>query len=100
MRCWLIRQRDGSATTTKAVNIVGLVAAADLERSVYTANGTPLIHVDFDSLVIDEARARELPLFRLAECVSAKIIHERICDAFRAAKIPHLDFVPPEDWMG
>jgi hypothetical protein len=84
-----------------AVNIVGLVAAADLGQSEYEApSGTPIVDVDFDSLVIDEKRAGDLLMFRLAECITAIIIHERIKQALEAAKIPHLDFLPPEEWIG
>lgn len=84
----------------KAVNILGLISAADMEQSIYTAHGKPLIDVDFEKLVIDEVRARDIMLFRLAECVSAKVIHERVRDAIERAGIPHLDFVRPEDWQG
>lgn len=84
----------------KAVNIIGLVAAADLGKSVYsTRGGPPLIDADFDKLVIDEAKTHGQSMFRLAECVSAKVVHKRVKEALEK-KHPYLNFVPPEDWMG
>src|SRR4051812_24648348 len=40
-------------TNYKAINIIGVVSAADLSKSVYEAHGRPLVDVDFDSLAID-----------------------------------------------
>src|SRR5207248_197168 len=37
-------------TNYKAVNIIGVVAAADLSKSTYQAHGRPMVDVDFDSL--------------------------------------------------
>jgi len=87
-----------SLTNYKAVNVLGLVAAADLKRSKHTAHGPALVDVDFDSVVIDELKARDLPLFRLAECVTAVVIHKRVMRAL--ATIQGLNFVPPEEWIG
>lgn len=85
----------------KAVNIIGLVAAADLPSSTYeAASGSPVIDVDFESLVIDENKAHGLPMFRLAECVTAIIIHERVRKKLEEANIRHLDFIKPEEWFG
>lgn len=84
----------------KVVNIVGVIAAADLDKSVYRAYGTPLFDVEFDSLVIDESKARGALMFRLAENISGIIIHEQVKAALENASIPYLDFTPPEDWLG
>jgi hypothetical protein len=74
---------DGTVHTNyKAVNILGLVAAADMEKSVATVHdGIPLIDVDFDELVIDEKKTKEIQLFRLAESTNAVLVHERLRDA-------------------
>jgi len=88
-------------TNYKAVNIVGVVACADLAQSVYQApSGSALVDTDFDSLAIDEARALGLSMFRLAECVTAILVHERVRRYLEAAGIPHLDFHEPQDWIG
>ena len=84
----------------KAVNIIGLVRAADLSKSAYVARrDPPLIDTDFDKLAIDEAKAHDLPLFRLGECVSAKLIHRRVKENLEK-RHPYLDFIEPENWMG
>jgi hypothetical protein len=85
----------------KAVNIIGAVAAADLGKSNYSApSGTALVDTDFDSLAIDEKKAKGLLMFRLAECVTAIIIDERVRQQLERDKIPYLDFLDPKDWMG
>ncbi len=88
-------------STFKAVNILGLVASANLSESEHTIHsGTALIDVDFDSLVIDEERTRGFLIFRLAECVSAIIIHESVKEKLVQSGIDHLDFVEPANWIG
>lgn len=74
---------DGSIITNyKAVNVLGLVAAADMEKSIATVhNGIPLIDVDFDELVIDEKKTKGIKMFRLAESNNAVLIHETLRDA-------------------
>lgn len=71
---------DGSIHTNyKAVNILGLVKAADLEKSDATVHdGMPLIDVDFDKTVLDETKTHGLELFRLAESITSIMIHERV----------------------
>ncbi len=83
-----------------AVNIVGLVACVDFDQSDYTAHGEPLIDVDFDGLTIDKSRTHEKYIFRLAESVSGIVVHEKIKSALESARIPYLDFILPEDWIG
>lgn len=84
----------------KLVNIIGVVAAADLAKSVHTAHGAPLFDVDFDSLVIDEKKARGGLMFRLAENVSGIVVHESAKDAVQKTGIDYLDFVPTHKWFG
>jgi hypothetical protein len=85
----------------KAVNVIGLVAAADLGKSKWKAtSGEPLIDADFDSLAIDEAKTQGALMFRLAECVSAIVIHQRVKQSLEGAGIQYLDFVDPAKWIG
>lgn len=66
----------------KAVNILGLVAAADMQKSIATVHdGIPLIDVDFDELVIDEKKTKGIKMFRLAESTNAILVHESLRDA-------------------
>jgi hypothetical protein len=72
-------------THYKAVNILGLVAAADMSKSVATVHdGIPLIDVDFDELVIDEKKTNGIKMFRLAESTNAILVHESLRDALIA----------------
>lgn len=74
---------DGSIHSNyKAVNVLGLIAAADMDKSVATVHdGIPLIDVDFDELVVDETKTKNIQLFRLAESSNAILVHERLRDA-------------------
>ncbi len=87
-------------TNYKAVNIVGLASVADLGKSDFRAHGTPLIDVDFDSVAIDSAKATNLLVFRLAEAVSAIVVHEKVRQGIDAHGIVGLDWIHPGDWIG
>ena len=83
----------------KVVNVVGVVACADLGKSTYTTSGAPLIDVSFDSLAIDEKRAGGLLLFRLAESLSAIIVHERVKSHLLAKGFDMLTFRDPAKYV-
>ncbi len=82
-----------------AFNIIGKIAAADMERSVFEAPEGGLVAVHFDTLVIDSARALEVPVFRLAESTSGIVVHHTIKTAIEAAGIDTLEFLAPEEWV-
>ena len=84
----------------KAVNIIGRVAAANLDESEHVAHGEPVVDVDFDGLVIDEGKTRGLKLFRLAECMTGIVIHDSVQKVILEHGINDLDFVAPENWIG
>lgn len=66
-------------TNFKAVNIIGLVSAADMEKSTYTlSDGIPLIDVPFDELVLRTDEISDLLIFRLAENIGTILVHESI----------------------
>ncbi len=73
---------DGSLITNyKAVNVLGLIAAADMQKSLATVHdGIPLIDVDFDHLVIDDEKTKGVKMFRLAESTNAILVHETLRD--------------------
>ncbi len=85
----------------KAYNIVGLVACADMAASqrMGISNST-MGDVDFASLVIDESKTGGALLFRLAENVSAIVVHEAVKNAIEAAGIPGFVFYGPGGWSG
>ncbi|QED28867.1 hypothetical protein FRD01_16795 [Microvenator marinus] len=84
-----------------AFNIVGLVAAADLQKSMTNPDVTETMNsMDFHTLSIDEAKTQELLLFRLAENITAVLVHERVKLAIEAAGITNLTWFAPEEWAG
>lgn len=84
-----------------AANLIGLVSAADLNRSrVVGGSSDHLIDTDFDGFTVDPAKARRLLMFRLAENTSAIVVHRSLRDHLCAAGFDQLRFVPPETWVG
>lgn len=85
----------------KAVNIVGVLACADMDRSeVLGGVDSRLIDVDFASLVIDEAKAAGALLFRLAEAVNAIVVDEKVKQQVVDRGIPGMVFYGPGEWSG
>lgn len=84
-----------------AVNIIGLVAAADLQKSKLNPE-TPdrLISADFRSLAIDQSKTGDLLIFRLAENISAVLAHERVRAEIEKRGINSLTWFEPEEWAG
>lgn len=78
-----------------AVNVVGLIACADLSASEFTeivdrpGNAPPLMA--FEELKVDAARAHDALLFRLAESPGVILIADRVVSALRAQR-------SDEDW--
>jgi uncharacterized protein DUF1629 len=84
-----------------AVNVIGLVAAADLAKSE-TDSELPerMISMDFHSLAVDPMKARDALMFRLAENISAVLVHERIKKFVESKGITTLTWYEPEGWAG
>lgn len=85
-------------TNYKSVNIIGLVAAADMQKSNATVhpNGPAMYDVDFDGLVIDNNKACGLLFFRLAESTNAIIVHQQVKDFLLAKGFTDLAFYETE----
>ena len=84
-----------------AVNVIGLVRAADLAQSIYSdPSGRGSVDMDFDSLMLSTTAARNLLLFRLAECVTGIVVHDAVKRALELRGGFGLTFVPPEQWIG
>ena len=87
----------------KAVNVIGLVAAVDLD-----ASDTVKIGIGDDrlttrvvkSLVLDENKAHGQPLFRLAKKRSALVVHDKVATYLREAGSDDMSFIEPADWAG
>ncbi|OHA80394.1 MAG: hypothetical protein A2675_01355 [Candidatus Yonathbacteria bacterium RIFCSPHIGHO2_01_FULL_51_10] len=92
----------GEVYDYRAFKVVGLVAAADLEKSKWESyDNKPVADTSFEDLVIDESKATGsgLLMFRLAENFSALVVHEKIRDAILAKGINTLKFIEPKDWV-
>lgn len=76
-----------------AVNIIGCVRCADLDKSDYSdLTGEELIAVNFRKLVIDEEKANSQHIFRLAESVGSIVVHERIKIALDKKQFRYVSF--------
>lgn len=98
----IIQSIDGTVVHRgyKAFNVVGLVRAADLSRTVFTdLKGSRLIDASIDSLAIDEDQVADFLMFRLAEYVGAVIVHERVKRAVEARRFPYVVFREPSDFI-
>ncbi|AUX27885.1 uncharacterized protein SOCEGT47_084850 [Sorangium cellulosum] len=90
----------GQTYDYRAVNIVGLVAAADLASSVWESHdGDARIDTSFDELVVDEGKALGALMFRLAENTSTILIHAKVRDHLLSSGFPTLRFLEPSEWM-
>jgi hypothetical protein len=85
----------------KAINVVGLIAGADLASSNWASSGERVISVDFDSVVLRKDLPRGPKLFRLAECVTGLVVHDDVRRVVEGAGgFPDLLFVAPDEWIG
>lgn len=83
-----------------AFNVVGLVRAVDWDKTPPRAPGTPeMFAAGLNGVVLNEAAAHGLLLFRLAENVGAIVVHDRLRTELDG-RFPGLKFVAPEDWAG
>jgi hypothetical protein len=85
----------------KAVNVVGVVAAADLGASqMMGTSDSTLIDADFHRLAFREDVPTDLLLFRLAESVNAIVVHDRVKRRIESAGIPGMTFYASNEWSG
>lgn len=84
-----------------AVNIIGVLATADMEQSEYEEGEffDGFFDVTFYSIVIDEEKAKGQLLYRMAETVSTVVIHEKIVDVLKEKGSFGLTFDLPEDTL-
>lgn len=81
----------------KAVNIIGLIAAADMEKSSFEIHDNiPLVDVSFDKLVLDESKTHGALIFRLAENATTILVHEKLMNYLESKPIKNLDYLPLE----
>ena len=94
------RTRPEPISDYQAVNIVGLVACADMDASSYDPpDGDDGIPEMFDSLVIDDSKTHGAMLFRLLEAPSAIVVHRKVRDAVQS-QVPGMTFYEQGEWSG
>ena len=79
----------------KAVNILGLIQCACTD-----SENDETFDISMEGLSIDEEKAGGALFFRLAENISAVVVHEKVVDAFESSNIPGIEFYDPEMWSG
>ncbi len=80
----------------KTVNIIGLLAIADLSKSDYHASDNPdqpIIDTIFRDLVVDESKTGGTLMFRMAESIGTILVHEKVKNHLEG-KFPTLNFIP------
>lgn len=91
---------DGSLASENhyAFNLVGKIAAVDLEKSIYDEDQPDsIISMSFDSLVVDEEKTKSLLMFRLVENITTILVHEKVKNAVENAHIEYVRFFDPPD---
>ena len=79
-----------------AINVVGLIAAADWNKSIAAVQpGGPVIDVAFDRLVIDDTKARGALMFRLAENTTSVWLHQSLVEHIKKVGFPGVQFSKP-----
>jgi hypothetical protein len=99
----ILSSKDDSErfSSFKAVNIIGAIQCADLEASVCEVEEPDVPGgVSFDSLVIDEDRAKGAIFFRLYERPRGLVVIDSVKRVVEAAEFRGIVFIKPADWVG
>ena len=97
----VLRSKDGTVEYKgfKAYNVLGLVRAADLSKTKFNDPGSRLIDASIETLEIDPNKAMGFLMFRLAEYVSAVIVHERVKKFIEPMNFPYVQFNEPSSFI-
>jgi hypothetical protein len=96
----LTNTETGETYKYVAFNVVGSVAAADLENSEWESfDGNLVADVSFTGFALDESKTAGMLLFRLAENINCLLVHHSVRDHVLTAGIDTLRFIPPDEWM-
>lgn len=94
----VLKSEDGSVELRgfHAYNILGLVSAADPERTKFSpGNPSRLLDASIETLVVDRRRALDFLLFRLAENVGTILVHGRVKRALEKQNFVGVKFYEP-----
>lgn len=90
--------KTGEKYSYQAVNIIGVIAAVDLQKSNWESyDGDPLFDVNFNGIVINHQASKNKLLFRLAESIGTIVVHETIRDNLISRGFNTLYFIKPSD---
>lgn len=78
----------------KIYNVVPLMDKTASEYETYRNTEPVSIH----KFVADESKAHGLLMFRMAESITAIVVHESVKKAIQAAGIDTIEFIKPEDY--
>lgn len=98
----VIRSKDDSIEHKgyKAFNLIGLVRAADLQKTTFTPEvAARTIDASIESLEIDPEKTKGLLMFRLAEYVGAVIVHEKVRNVLEKHGFPNIVFREPSSYI-
>ncbi len=85
----------------QAINIVGLIKAVDMNKSIATTHSDDgLIDTDFESVKLNEETINGQKIFRLAESVNAVVVHRSVKEYLESKGGFELTFTKPEKWFG
>jgi hypothetical protein len=83
-----------------AFNLIGLVSAADLQKSNLSSyDGDFKMDTSIRGFEVDLLKARDLQIFRLAENSLTVLVEGRLKLAIESAGIRTFSFVDPKDWI-
>ncbi len=80
-----------------AFNIVGIVSAMDMEKSVVM---NEFVEIGFESIFLKKEIKSSLQIFRLAENCSAICVSEKVKQAIKEAGIEGIVFYEDGEWSG
>jgi hypothetical protein len=98
----ILRSSDGEVEIEgfKAFNVIGMISATDMKNSEFAPDyASRLIDASFDKLVIDESKTQGQLMFRLAEFVSAIVVHDSVRRHIEAKKFGNIEFQDPSDFF-
>lgn len=86
---------DRKFTDYKAVNVIGMVTAADMRKSkIDGSSSAEMLAIPFEELVVDEKVAGNLLMFRLGQSASAIVVHQKVYDALQPIGLRMVAFTP------
>lgn len=98
----VLRSEDGRIVYEgyKAFNVVGLVAAADLGKSLLDPDvPSRFFDASFSSLSLDEQKPMGALMFRLAEYLGAVVVHAVVKERLEQVGFPNLSFLEPSQFV-